>query len=163
AVRLAVHRRPPGRPVPGGMRPSTGGVCRIGGAIMIGALPAAALAPLDYRYALDAAMTVLAGQPESIVRCNAPGLLAEIRQRIPESREPQATRAALWIEPLADTWRAELAALADALPPGARLVIVASRPLARLIPERRGWSGRPLGLTPSGLLRLGRALAGRGF
>lgn len=121
---------------------------------MIGTLPMVALAPLDYRYALDATMTVLAGRGTPLIICNIAELGGEIRQRLPRWSTTQPAPAALWIEPQAPTWTAELATLAAALAPGAPLVIIASRPLARLLPERRAWQGQPLGLSIGGVNRL---------
>ncbi|HEX9440301.1 MAG TPA: hypothetical protein VF909_11495 [Roseiflexaceae bacterium] len=130
---------------------------------MIGTHPMANLAPLDYRYALDAAMPLLAGKTPPILRCNLPELEREVRQRIPDWAGASVARAGLWIEPLADTWQAELQALASALPASAPLVVVASRPLARLLPERRSWGGQPLGFRPGGISRLRRGLRGAGL
>ena len=129
---------------------------------MIGTLPVAWLAPLDYRYALDAAMAALAGADAPLVRCNVPELVGEVQQRLPD-QVAQTAHGALWVEPLAATWRADLDVLAGALPGGAPLAIVVSRPLARLLPERRAWGGRPLGLRPGGIGRLCRALPRAGF
>lgn len=132
----------------------------------IGTRPVVALAPLDYRYALDAAMPLLAGPAPPLVHCRVPELTAEIEQRLPRMAGATAegsAPAALWVEPPAASWGAELRVLAAALPPGAPLVIIASRPLARLLPERRSWPGRPLGLTWGGVERLCRALPRAGF
>jgi hypothetical protein len=130
---------------------------------MIGFLPVSNLAPLEYRYALDASMPTLAGARSLAVRCHVPELLSEIRQRVPHYSDGPASAAALWVEPMVDTWRADLKALAQGLPTGGSLVIVASRPLARLVPERTGWRGQPLGLGVAGIVRLRRALAQAGF
>jgi hypothetical protein len=130
---------------------------------MISTVPVAALAPLDYRYALDAAMAVLPAKTAPIVRCNIPALVGEIHQRIPYWSETRPATAGLWLEPLAGTWRTDLVALANALPIGAQLAVVASRPLARLLPERRSWDGQPLGLRPGGVAWLRRALVRANF
>ncbi|HEY3230039.1 MAG TPA: hypothetical protein VGJ87_12525 [Roseiflexaceae bacterium] len=130
---------------------------------MIGTHPMANLAPLDYRYALDSAMPLLAGKTPPILQCNLPELEREVRQRIPDWAGASVVRAGLWIEPLVDTWQAELQALASTLPAGAPLVVVASRPLARLLPERRSWGGQPLGFRPGGIGRLRRGLRGAGL
>lgn len=127
---------------------------------MIGTLPMRALAPLDYRYALDAARTLIRSD-QSCVRCDVPELIDEVIQRFPH-RSKTPTHGALWIEPLRRSWRATLAALAADLPPGAPLIIIASRPLARLIPERRGWSGDPLGMRLRGITLLQQALTRSG-
>jgi len=120
------------------------------------------LAPLDYRYSLDAAMTAVAGRATA-VRCDVPELMSEIRRRIPSPAAFGDAEAALWVEPLLGTWRSDLITIAEALPHEAPLVIVASRPLARRLPERRSWNGQPLGMQPSGIRRLRQALADVGF
>jgi hypothetical protein len=130
---------------------------------MIGTHPMPALGPLDYRYALDAAMSALAGAGAPAVRCNIPELVGEVRQRVPWQAENGAVAGALWVEPRAGDWQRELATIADRLRRGAPLVVVASRPLARLLPERRSWGGRPLGMRPGGVARLRRALPPAGF
>jgi hypothetical protein len=130
---------------------------------MIGFVPISELAPLDYRYALDASMPTLARVQSLRVRCHVPQLLREIRQRIPGCSEEPVVEAALWVEPMLDTWREDLKALAHGLPAGGQLVVIASQPLARLLPERAGWCGQPVVLALSGMIRLQRALAHTGF
>ena len=130
---------------------------------MIGTQPVASLAPLDYRYALDAAISVIARTAAPVIHCNVPDLMCEIYQRAPDRAGAGGASAGLWIEPLAEDWRAELHALASALPGDAPLVIVASLPPARLLPERRGWTARPLGFRPGGIGRLRRALPAAGL
>jgi hypothetical protein len=121
------------------------------------------VAPLDYRYALDGAVAVLAGRAAPAVRCHIAELEDEIRWRMPRVVDLDTATAALWVEPQAGDWRIELDELARVLPQGGRLAIVASRPLAWLIPERRGWAGRPLGLRPGAIGRLARALRAAHF
>lgn len=116
------------------------------------------LAPLDYRYALDAAMSTLAGIPQPLVKCGVHALQDEVSQRIPVQLKQGPALGGLWIEPLSATWNSDLHLLLTGLAFAAPLVIVASRPLARLIPERASWDGQPLGLKPGGLGRLRRAL-----
>jgi hypothetical protein len=127
---------------------------------MIATLPMRALAPLEYRLALDAALPALHALRVSL-RCGVPPLHAEALQRLPHcaAGDPEA---GLLVEPLLGQWRADLAQLGR-LPPGAPLAIVASRPLARLLPERRGWPGTPLCTVPGGLRRLCDALTTAGF
>ena len=130
--------------------------------VPLGTRPVSALAPLDYRYALDAAMPLLAGPDPPLVHCAVPELAAEIRQRLPHAAGAtgvDGAPAALWVEPRAAGWADELRVLAAALSADAPLVIVASQPLARLLPERRSWRGQPLGLTWGGVERLCRALS----
>jgi hypothetical protein len=130
---------------------------------VIGAHPMVDLAPLDYRYALDASMSALARAQKPAVLCNVAELAGEVRQRIPYWSDGNSADAALWVEPLADTWQADLAALSQMLPTCGVLAIVSARPLARLLPERRHWNGQPLGIAPRGLGQLRRALVEAGF
>lgn len=129
---------------------------------MVGTIPLFQQAPLDYKYALDAAMTTLAGKAAPWVVCAVPQLAAEVRQRLPHWALGQAS-AALWVEPQHGTWRAEIAQFAQTLAPGAPLVIIAARPLARLLPERKVWADRALGLEFYGLGDLKRGLHTAGF
>lgn len=129
---------------------------------MIGTQPMSALAPLDYRYALDAAMTLLTPHAPALVRCDVPVLIDEILQRFP-TRTKTNPSSGLWVEPLNDTWQATLDHFAAELPAQTRLVIIASRPLARLLPERRGWEKQPLGLRLRGLAQFRQALRRTGF
>jgi len=126
---------------------------------VIGTLPVSQLAPLDYRYALDGALALLGTPP--VVRCEQPELAAELAQRLPGLGG--ADGGALWVEPQLDGWQAALHELAAGLGPGAGLATVISLPLARLLPERRAWAGRPLGLTFGGVARLRRGLAANGL
>jgi hypothetical protein len=123
----------------------------------IGTLPVYSLAPLEYRYALDAAMSVIGNNDEILVRCAEPALLGELRNRIPVWQESGAADAGLWVEPQLDAWREDLKSLAEC----DSLVLVVSRPLARLIPE--GWKAGSLGMRPGGVGRLIRALQNAGF
>lgn len=118
---------------------------------------------MEYRYALDAVMPMLAGQGLPLVRCEPPALADEVRQRLPRWAEAAPARAALWVEPLASSWQTELDSLSAGLEKKSALYVVASRPLARVLPERRAWPGKPLGLRVGGLYRLRRALRDRGF
>lgn len=130
---------------------------------MIGTLPMADLAPLDYRYTLDAALTLLDRQGPLRVVSNLPALDGEIRQRITAADGIAPASSALWVEPLADTWPAELAVLTEQLAAGATLAVIVSRPLARLIPERRSWHVQALGTQLSGLRALRRGLRRAGY
>jgi hypothetical protein len=130
---------------------------------MIVALAMTHLAPLEYRYALDAALTCLPRTTEPLTICNVAALTDELRQRLPQTAETTPAAAALWIEPLTATWRMELASLTARLTPDAPLAVIASRPLARLIPERRAWPERSLGMRPGGVAELRRALVRAGY
>jgi len=121
---------------------------------MIGTRPRLALAALEYRYALDAIMPMLAEQENLLIRCNVPQLMNEVTQRLPISDQVHHAEIALWVEPLRLTWRDELAAISERLSHSSLLIIVASRPLARLLPERQAWQGEPLGMQVRGLSHL---------
>lgn len=129
---------------------------------MIGTLPMVALAPLDYRYALDAARTLFAPRATPLIRCNVAELDAETSQRFP-SEAAAIEQGALWIEPSAASWRMELNDFAYHLPAGAPLVIIASQPLARMVPERRAWSGAPIGMQLRGIAALIQAIRAAGL
>jgi len=121
------------------------------------------LAPIDYRYALDAALTLLAGAQSPAVRCHAAALAPEARQRVPVRSSLSHVDAVLWVEPLKTGWHDEFRKLAAALPVDGRFVVLASRPLARLLPERRGWLEQPLGVDVGGLRRLHRVFTRSGY
>lgn len=126
--------------------------------ILTGTGAVADLAPLEYRYALDAAMPVIFPNSSPIVLCNAPQLEHEVRQRLSYDRHWWIAKAGLWIEPLAETWRADLRQIQQELDWNAPLVILASRPMANLLAERKFWTGSPLGTQPGGLSKLYLAL-----
>ena len=129
-----------------------------------GALPVYARAPHEYRYALDAAMAVLGRTDRNavLVRSNVPQLEGEVRQRFTSSMQAPV-QAALWLEPMIDSWCIQFEALAAELPQGAPFVIILSLPLARLVPERQSWRGTPIGMHPIAIWRLYRTLIGAGF
>jgi hypothetical protein len=118
------------------------------------------LAPLDYRVALDVAMVALSGR-DVLLRCAVPQLADEVGQRLSYTAERGAT-AGLWVEPLTDTWEADLEALRQ-LPADAPLVVVHATPLARLRPERTYWHKNPLCVWSGGGRRLRGALRRAGF
>lgn len=134
---------------------------------MVGRLPASGLAPHEYRYALDAAMSIITHGCAPVVLCNAPWLVSEIRQRIPDWAESTNTTSALWVEPLVANWQCDSQRLGDLLPVGGTVVVIASRPLARALPEHRSLheppDQQPLGAWPRGVSRIQRALTDEGF
>lgn len=133
---------------------------------MIGTHPRLALAPLEYRYALDAVMPLLAEEKKLLIRCDVPQLMNDVTQRVPilsDSDQIHDAEMALWVEPLRLTWRDELAVISDRLSNKSLLIIVASRPLARLLPERQAWQGQPLGIQVGGLSHLCRELRQMGW
>lgn len=130
---------------------------------MIGTHPCTLLAPLDYRYALDAAMSTFSGAFQPMIFCQAPALHAEVSQRFPHPAEIFPFPAALWIEPIKDTWKTDLLHLVQRLQEQAFLVVVASQPLARLLPERASWHEQPFCMLPGGMNTLSRALRSKGY
>jgi hypothetical protein len=123
----------------------------------------AELAPLDYRYALDAAMTMLAPDGAPHVYNNLPQLENEVRWRIPLPAETKQASGILWIEPLPGVWLRELERLVQALALGAPLVVVASLRRAQSLTECRSWEWRALGFQPGGIRRLEQALRQAGL
>ena len=121
------------------------------------------VAPLEYRYALDAAMPVVARRNSLMVLCNVPQLESEVRQRLSHVSEPQLATAGLWIEPLRESWMNDLKKFQHTLDRSSPLIILASRPLANLLPERRSWTAKPLGTHLIGLSNLSQALLESGF
>ncbi len=111
-----------------------------------GIRPGASAAPHEYGAALDAA-AMICGRHAQIV-CDEPQLAGDISQRW---QPGSAHGAAIYVEPMAATWRTALAGLANDVAPDAPLVLLASSPLARALPERAGWSADALGLRPGGL------------
>jgi hypothetical protein len=100
------------------------------------------------------------------VICRQKELVSEVSMRLPNQRGNDAsiqTSAALWVEPDAGSWESDLNCLESVLSQGSLLIIIASQPTARLLPERRNWSGSPLGFLPGGLNSLRRGLKRTGF
>lgn len=130
---------------------------------MIGSLPVSELAPLEYRYALDAAMPGLAANQLPFIICNSPFLKGELQQRLDGTTTSEITKAGLWLEPLVETWESELQTFKKTLPKDSTLIIVASRPLARILPEIKSRSEKALGIQPTGIYRLSKTLLSEGF
>jgi len=61
----------------------------------------------------------------ALVLCNVDELKEEVRQYIPAWSQDSPARSALWIEPQVLSWREQLMAISEALPPGAPLVVIA--------------------------------------
>lgn len=169
---------------------------------MIATVPVAELVPLEYRYALDAALALLEptgsdmptvchqgaktqsgaisfsdpceslglggkqtaefGGRSVLVRCAVAPLQRELGQRL-GGGPPATPGAGLWVEPQAGHWQADLALFTAELPTSAPLIVVAARPLVRLLRERRSWGDDPLGARFGGLHQLAQALAVAGF
>ena len=124
--------------------------------------PVYCLPPLEYRYALDAAAVLLGETPKVTVCCNVPAL-ADALDGTTIAQTTDRAEAAVWIEPQLANWENQFATLENKLGASARLVIIASQPLARLVPERRHWPGQPLGMRPGGVSQLKRKVQGAGF
>lgn len=151
-------------------------------------LPVADLAPLDYRFSLDAAMAHLAPGPDEVVCVlnNLPALEVEVRQRLHRALHGLALQqgpregvgmavlgSGLWLQPLAGTWIAELGALARAIPSGGRLAVIASQPLCLVLPglgvrsnpdeSLSSAAATPLGMQIGGLRKLLHRMRASGF
>lgn len=119
-------------------------------------------APQEYRYALDGALAACGGQTPFVIS-HLPELIGEIRWRVPQPLPIGEARVILWVEPLVGVWRAELQQIIAGMPSGGVLTVIASRPLAKQLPERRGWEQRALGLRVGGIRQLARALVSEGM
>lgn len=126
-----------------------------------GLLPTYSLAPVEYRLALDAAASALGDGAVAWV-CRCAELEGEVLQRFGDP-DLTSSRAALLVEPGVAGWRSDLDSLGPRLEPGGRLAVLLSRPLARLLPERARWRGRPLGVALGGVYRLKGGLRGAGL
>jgi hypothetical protein len=119
-------------------------------------------APLEYRSALDAiAPTLCAGNV--LLMNNIREIDSELENRSLFGDNTTLATSALWIEPMIGSWRTELQDLQSRLTPRGRLYIVVSLPLARMLPERRSWTGTPLGSTFLGVTQLRRELTKSAF
>jgi hypothetical protein len=133
-----------------------------------GTLPMSDLAPLDYRYALDAAITLFPPHTTPRVHCNIAALKGEVRHRFhPWNNTASGPPAALWVEPMRGSWQEEIHTLlspSHGATLGAALVVIASRPMARLLPECQEWGNQEaLGFSPFGISRLRRGLQQAGW
>ena len=131
--------------------------------MMIGTLPLTYLPPLEYRWALDAAMPLFHSSGLPYVTCHVPALKAVIDQQLPEFSSGMQYRNGLWVEPMRDSWYGDLQEFSTKLVAGSTLVLITSQPMACWLPERRNWAVRPLGVQLLGLIRLGYALQMKGF
>lgn len=130
---------------------------------MIGRLPLTYLPPLEYRWALDAAMLLFHSSGPLYVICHIPALKAVIDQQLPEFSSGMRYRNGLWVEPMRDSWYEDLQEFSTKLVAGSTLVLLTSQPMARWLSERHSWFGSPLGLQFFGLVRLKYALQKKGF
>ncbi len=130
---------------------------------MIGTLPVTSLPPLEYRWALDAAMPLFSRSGLSHLVCHVPALQIEINQRLSGLVSCSQPGNGLWVEPLLDSWREEIHEFSAQIKAGGTLAVMASCPAARWLPERQGWTGDPLGLRLWGFLNLHSGLCRTGF
>jgi hypothetical protein len=130
---------------------------------MIGTLHLTDLPPMEYRWALDAVMPLFHSSGPPHVICHLPVFRIEIEQRL--SGLPLSThhQNGLWVEPMLNSWQVDLQEFYAMMESGSTLILLSSCPIARWLPERRGWSGVPLGLHLLGLPRLYSKLHKKGF
>lgn len=125
-----------------------------------GTCPVYRLAPLEYRFALDAASAFLGGKTGSVeIWNNLPALDEELEDRWGERASVSAAPNILWVEPLAGDWQTRLEGLAEARETKT-LVIINSGFLAARLPERQGW---PVPASFGQLRRFRQALKSCGF
>lgn len=129
---------------------------------MKAAVPIYKLAPLEYRVALDVVSVWLVPHSPLLLCCEQPALLPEIGQRLSFTFQPP-WQSGLWLEPQRSGWQETLVEFSKSLPAGARLAVLLSLPLARILPERRSWSGCALGEQLNGLPKFRFALTQEGF
>ena len=130
---------------------------------MVGVNPLEGIIPPEYRLALDVARIIFTEEQNPIVLCQQPALTEEVYWRFPDRSGRKLASTALWVEPLDSDWQTDLAALTSRIKPGGLLGVISSRPLARILPERRGWEGIPLGVQVGGNGKMRRALIKAGF
>jgi hypothetical protein len=126
-------------------------------------MPLTYLPPLEYRWALDIAMSLFHSRGLPYLICHIPALKAIIEQQLPKPSAGVLYRNGLWVEPMQDSWHQGLHEFSTKLEAGSNLVLLTSLPIARWLPERRNWAGRPLGVQLLGLIRLKYALQKKGF
>jgi hypothetical protein len=119
-------------------------------------------APLEYRAALDAMAPILSAGNMLVIN-NISELDHELENRSIAGGNTTLAPSALWIEPMAESWRDDLLHLQSRLAPHGRLFILVSLPLARFLPERTSWSGSPLGCSFIGVRQLHRAVTNSAF
>lgn len=120
-------------------------------------------APLEYRYALDVAAMWLWQEPHVALICNEKALETDILQRFPVQTKFSKAQTLLWIEPMHETWQSQAQAIFKQLSPGSTLVIMATSPLGRLIPERHDWAPNALGMSWRGLKQIKTEVRSHGF
>lgn len=130
---------------------------------MIGTLPLPELPPLEYQWALDVVMSLFHRNGPPHVICHLPTFKTEIEQRLSGLPLSTHNQNGLWVEPMLDSWQKDLQEFYAIMESGSTLVLLSSCPIARWLPERRDWSGVPLGLHLFGLPRLHSKLHKKGF
>ena len=130
---------------------------------MIGSLPRYQQLPLDYRYALDGAMVPLHKAERILVRLPSTPWEEEVTQRLPQAQKQGSADAGLWIEPGTRTWEHNLQDFRSGLSENGLLVVIASRPLARILPQKSWENHPPLGIQITGMRRLRQGLVQADF
>lgn len=108
--------------------------------------------PHDYLNALDALPSFVQMDKLAWV-CNSAEFHPTLYSRLPATEAP---RFLLWVEP-------QISEPLPTLDNIERLVVIASQPLACILPERKGWQDAPRGMRVGGLRGLKRELRRKGW
>ena len=106
--------------------------------------------PQEYRIAADALASFIEIDKSSML-CESDALRGLVAAPLPLQTSPASI---VWLEPQATTWVQRL----DQIRTAQRLLVIASRPLAKHIPERTAWVDQPLGVYRDGLRQLRQGL-----
>lgn len=106
----------------------------------------------EYTNALDALPSFVAMDALQTV-CAVPEVVSVLAVRLPPTLSP---RHLVWVEP-------QVGEAVPRLDGIERVVVIAARPLARILPERKVWGDAPLGMQVGGLWRLRRELRKSGW
>jgi hypothetical protein len=118
---------------------------------------------MEYRYALDAVSAECWRKGPPLIVSNMPELEDELEFRRITDRGQSLASIALWLEPVRETLSADLRSISSGLSPSGTVMIVASLPLSRLLPEKRANGQRALGCELTGLNHLRNALTSASF
>ena len=108
--------------------------------------------PLEYQIALDV-LPSFVSMSETGWICQVDAFYPELQNRLPHVPAPQYL---VWIEP-------QMAEPLPSLNNIQRLILIASRPLARILPERKAWQDDSVGLRWRGTSRFQQPLRQEGW
>lgn len=120
-----------------------------------------ALAPLEYRVALDAAVVWCSSSAHGRVICQSEALYPEVTQRI-DVNLPPPWGSMVWLEPQTEDWTGIIKTSIQGGKSISRLAAILSLPPARYLPEKPE-SQSPLGYLRGGIHRLCKELEQAGL